>query len=31
MLEVHPPRPSAAHLFKAAVQAIAPPAVPAAV
>jgi sugar phosphate isomerase/epimerase len=31
MLEMHPPRPSAAHLFKAAVQAIAPPAVPAAV
>jgi sugar phosphate isomerase/epimerase len=30
MLEVHPPRPSAAHLFEAAVEAVAPPAVPAA-
>jgi sugar phosphate isomerase/epimerase len=29
MLEVHPPRPSPAHLFEAAVQAVAPPAVPA--
>jgi sugar phosphate isomerase/epimerase len=29
MLEVHPPRPSAAHLFEAAVEAVAPPAVPA--
>jgi sugar phosphate isomerase/epimerase len=27
MLEVHPPRPSAAHLFEAAVEAVAPPAV----
>jgi sugar phosphate isomerase/epimerase len=27
MLEVHPPRPSAAHLYEAAVEAIAPPAV----
>jgi sugar phosphate isomerase/epimerase len=31
ILEVHPPRPSAAHLFEAAVEAVAPPAVPAAV
>jgi sugar phosphate isomerase/epimerase len=30
VLEVHPPRPSAAHLFEAAVEAVAPPAVPAA-
>lgn len=30
VLEVHPPRPSAAHLFDAALEAIAPPAVPAA-
>ncbi len=29
MLEVHPPRPSAAHLFEAAVEALAPPVVPA--
>lgn len=29
VLEVHPPRPSAAHLFEAAVKAVAPPAVPA--
>jgi sugar phosphate isomerase/epimerase len=29
VLEVHPPRPSAAHLFEAAVEAVAPPAVPA--
>jgi sugar phosphate isomerase/epimerase len=28
VLEVHPPRPSAAHLFEAAVEAVAPPAVP---
>ena len=28
ILEVHPPRPSAAHLFEAAVAAVAPPAVP---
>jgi sugar phosphate isomerase/epimerase len=31
LLEVHPPRPSAASLFEAAVAAVAPPAVPAAV
>jgi sugar phosphate isomerase/epimerase len=31
ILEVHPPRPSAARLFQAAVAAVAPPAVPAAV
>jgi sugar phosphate isomerase/epimerase len=31
MLEIHPPRPSAAHLYEAAVSALAPPAVPAAV
>jgi sugar phosphate isomerase/epimerase len=31
VLEVHPPRPSAAHLFEAAVDAVAPPAVPATV
>ncbi len=31
VLEVHPPRPSAANLFEAAVQAVAPPAVPAVV
>jgi sugar phosphate isomerase/epimerase len=31
ILEVHPPRPSAAHLFEAAVEAVAPPTVPAAV
>jgi sugar phosphate isomerase/epimerase len=31
VLEVHPPRPSAARLFQAAVAAVAPPAVPAAV
>jgi sugar phosphate isomerase/epimerase len=30
LLEVHPPRPSAARLFEAAVEAVAPPAVPAA-
>ena len=30
LLEVHPPRPSAANLFQAAVDAVAPPAVPAA-
>lgn len=30
LLEVHPPRPAAARLFEAGVQAIAPPAVPAA-
>ena len=29
MLEVHPPRPSAAHLFEAAVKALSPPVVPA--
>jgi sugar phosphate isomerase/epimerase len=29
VLEVHPPRPSAAHLYEAAVEAVAPPAVPA--
>ena len=29
MIEVHPPRPSAAHLFEAAVAAVAPPQVPA--
>ena len=29
VLEVHPPRPSAARLFEAAVAAVAPPAVPA--
>jgi sugar phosphate isomerase/epimerase len=29
MLEVHPPRPSAAHLFETAVEAVAPPFVPA--
>jgi sugar phosphate isomerase/epimerase len=29
LLEVHPPRPSAAHLHRAAVEAIAPPVVPA--
>jgi sugar phosphate isomerase/epimerase len=31
ILEVHPPRPSAARLFEAAVEAVAPPTVPAAV
>jgi sugar phosphate isomerase/epimerase len=31
VLEVHPPRPSAANLFEAAVAAVAPPAVPTAV
>ncbi len=31
ILEVHPPRPSAAHLYEAAVEAVAPPAVPATV
>ncbi len=31
ILEVHPPRPAAAHLFEAAVNAVAPPPVPAAV
>jgi sugar phosphate isomerase/epimerase len=31
ILEVHPPRPSAARLFEAAVEAVAPPGVPAAV
>jgi len=31
ILEVHPPRPTAAHLFEAAVNTVAPPAVPAAV
>jgi sugar phosphate isomerase/epimerase len=30
VLEIHPPRPSAANLFAAAVEAVAPPAVPAA-
>jgi sugar phosphate isomerase/epimerase len=30
LLEVHPPRPSAAHLFEAAMQVLAPPQVPAA-
>jgi len=29
VLEVHPPRPPAAHLFQAAIEAVAPPAVPA--
>jgi sugar phosphate isomerase/epimerase len=29
LLEVHPPRPSAAHIFEVAVEAVAPPAVPA--
>jgi sugar phosphate isomerase/epimerase len=29
LLEVHPPRPSAAHLYEAAVEVLAPPAVPA--
>jgi sugar phosphate isomerase/epimerase len=29
ILEIHPPRPSASHLFEAAVSALAPPAVPA--
>jgi sugar phosphate isomerase/epimerase len=29
LLEVHPPRPSAAHMFEAAVEVLAPPAVPA--
>lgn len=29
VLEVHPPRPSAAHLYEAAVEVVAPPAVPA--
>ena len=29
ILEVHPPRPSARHLYDAAIQAVAPPAVPA--
>jgi sugar phosphate isomerase/epimerase len=31
ILEIHPPRPSASHLFEAAVSALAPPAVPATV
>jgi sugar phosphate isomerase/epimerase len=31
ILEVHPPRPLAAHLYEAGVEAVAPPAVPAAV
>ena len=31
LLEVHPPRPSAARLYQAAVAAVAPPKVPAAV
>ncbi len=30
LLEVHPPRPSARHIYEAAVEAVAPPAVPAA-
>jgi sugar phosphate isomerase/epimerase len=30
LLEVHPPRPSAANIYEAAVEAVAPPAVPAA-
>ncbi|MGC1800493.1 MAG: TIM barrel protein [Solirubrobacterales bacterium] len=29
VLEVHPPRPAAAHLFEAAIETVAPPAVPA--
>ncbi len=31
ILEVHPPRPSAAHLYQAAIATVAPPPVPAAV